>query len=435
MSTDLAAGGEDTRLQHDLSREQVRVMGLATLGGMLEYYEFVVFIYLTPILSRLFFPADMPPWMAQLQVLAIFSVGYFVRPIGGIILAVLGDLFGRKRLFAVSLILMAVPTFLIGVLPTYAQVGILAPLLLLFCRLFQGIAIGGEIPGALVFMSEHLHERRLGIACGLMGSGLAIGGILASGFVALIIALPMQDQLSYGWRLPFILGGIFGLISAYLRRYVRETPVFEEMRRHKEKASTMPLRDLLRFYPRETLGCFVVATVPAAIVAGGLLYPVTYLQTFMHIDRHVIHDAAPWASAGLAIGTFVCGLLVDRFGAVRTIMSVAAAAIVAVYAFYLNVSNSLATTSTYFFFFGLLIGFQTMLYVVMIRSFPAPVRYTGIAVGYNLAAALVGGLSPVILGALAPIVPITPAHYVAFFALVAIVATPIIWRWRYPLAT
>ena len=147
-----------------LNRSDYKTLSLSALGGALEFYDFIIFVFFTAVLSKLFFPADMPEWLRQLQTFGIFAAGYLARPLGGIVLAHFGDLLGRKRMFTLSIFLMAVPTLLMGLLPTYAQIGIWAPLALLLMRILQGAAIGGEVPGAWVFVAEHVPRRRIGLA-------------------------------------------------------------------------------------------------------------------------------------------------------------------------------------------------------------------------------------------------------------------------------
>lgn len=136
-----------------LKPQDIKTLALAALGGALEFYDFVIFVFFAKTLSTLFFPHDMPVWLSQLQVYGIFASGYIARPIGGVIMAHFGDLLGRKKMFSLSVLLMALPTLFIGLLPTYATLGIIAPLLLLFLRIVQGIAIGGEVPAAWVFVA------------------------------------------------------------------------------------------------------------------------------------------------------------------------------------------------------------------------------------------------------------------------------------------
>ena len=158
MSTPAAPAGALTESTHrPLTRGDYKTLGLSALGGTLEFYDFVIYVFFATIVSKLFFPADMPDWLRMLQTFGIFAAGYLARPLGGIIMAHFGDLIGRKRMFTLSILMMAVPTLIMGLLPTYAQIGILAPLMLLLMRMIQGAAIGGEVPGAWVFVLSLIH--------------------------------------------------------------------------------------------------------------------------------------------------------------------------------------------------------------------------------------------------------------------------------------
>jgi len=163
-----------------LNREDYKTLGLSALGGTLEFYDFVVFVFFANVIGTLFFPADLPDWMRQLQTLGIFAAGYLARPLGGIIIAHYGDKIGRKKMFSLSIFLMAVPTLVIGLLPTYEAIGIAAPLLLLAMRVLQGAAIGGEMPGAWVFVAEHSPVKNYGLAIGTLTSGITGGIFLGS---------------------------------------------------------------------------------------------------------------------------------------------------------------------------------------------------------------------------------------------------------------
>ena len=155
-----------------LNRQDFKTLSLAALGGALEFYDFIIFVFFAAVIGDLFFPANMPDWLRQVQTFGIFAAGYLARPLGGIIMAHFGDLVGRKRMFSLSILLMALPTLAMGLLPTYASIGMAAPLLLLLMRLLQGAAIGGEVPGAWVFVAEHVPCERIGFACGTLTAGL-----------------------------------------------------------------------------------------------------------------------------------------------------------------------------------------------------------------------------------------------------------------------
>jgi MFS family permease len=190
-------------------REILRTLALASLGGALEFYDFVIFVFFTSVLGRLFFPPGIPIWSRQLQTYALFAAGYFARPVGGLIMAHFGDTQGRKRMFTLSIALMAAPTLLFAVLPTYRTVGILAPMILLLLRILQGAAIGGEAPGAWVFVAEHARAGRTGLAVGMLTSGLSFGLLLGSIVASALNILFTPAQISAGWwRAPFVLGGL-----------------------------------------------------------------------------------------------------------------------------------------------------------------------------------------------------------------------------------
>ena len=161
VPSDAVAGASPSSVPaRPLTRRDYQTLALSALGGTLEFYDFVIYVFFATVLGGLFFPADMPDWLRMLQTFGIFAAGYLARPLGGIVIAHFGDTLGRKRMFTLSIFLMAAPTLVIGLLPTYASIGMAAPLLLLLMRVLQGAAIGGEMPGAWVFVAEHVPAQR-----------------------------------------------------------------------------------------------------------------------------------------------------------------------------------------------------------------------------------------------------------------------------------
>ncbi|EHP43207.1 major facilitator superfamily protein [Cupriavidus basilensis OR16] len=415
-----------------LGREHLRVLGLSTLGGALEFYEFIIFIYLAPVLSAVMFPAEVPAWIRQLQTLGIFAAGYLIRPFGGILLSMLGDRVGRKRIFAVSLILMAAPTFAIGLLPGYAQVGVAAPLLLLLLRMCQGLAMGGELPIALTFIAEHVPTRRLGLATGSLGAAFTVGSL--AGLLAVIgvsTAFPGAALQEFGWRLPFIAGGVFGFLSAYLRRYVSETPVFEEMRQRKQLSQAMPFRTLFRRYPVEVVLCLLASASTAGVLASAALYPMTYLQVELGFARAVVNQAQLWLLASMLAGTLAGGYLIDVLGWFKATGMFAAILLAGLLFTY--VAPDPATLRYGFAIIGFGTGLTPMMYNLLVRSFTAPVRVTGIALTYNVAQALVGGLLPVLMASLAHFDRWAMIYVPAALGLLAAAIAPAAARYRKPI--
>src|SRR5476649_2122300 len=310
-----------TPLPRLLNRNDYKTLALAALGGALEFYDFVVFVFFTKALSGVFFPAQMSEWLRQLQTFGIFAAGYLARPLGGIVIAHFGDLLGRKRMFALSIFLMAVPTLAMGLLPTYESIGIAAPLALLLFRLLQGAAVGGEVAGAWVFVSEHVPARNIGYACGTLTAGLT-GGILLGSLVATAInSIYTPVEVSdYAWRIPFLLGGVFGLFSVYLRRWLHETPIFAELQTRKQLADEVPLKAVLRDHrPSIVLSMLLTWLLSAGVVVVILMTP-TFLQTVYGFPAALALKANSVAIVFLSLGCIAAGSLADRFGAGRVFL-------------------------------------------------------------------------------------------------------------------
>ena len=222
-----------------------------------------------------------------MQTFGFVSAGYLGRPSGGSVIAHFGDLLGRKRMFALSIFLMAVPTLAIGLLPTYASIGIAAPLLLLLMRILQGVAIGGEVPGAWVFVAEHVPEQRFGFGIGTLTAGLTTGILIGSLLAGAINTLySAADVAAFAWRIPFILGGVFGLVSVHLRRFLAETPVFQEMQARKALAREVPIKTVLRDYRAETVLALALTGLLTAGIDVAIRRTPAQLQQGVHAPGH-----------------------------------------------------------------------------------------------------------------------------------------------------
>ncbi len=410
------------RASDRLGWRDARTLLLSALGGALEFYDFVVFVFFAIPLGHLFFPPTTAPWLAQLQVFGIFAAGYLARPIGGIVMAHYGDTLGRKKMFLLSVFLMALPTLCIGLLPVYAQIGMLAPLLLLLLRVVQGIAVGGEVPGAWVFVAEHVPPQRIGFACASLTSGLTVG-ILIGSLVAAAINRGMSPTqvLDYGWRLPFLIGGVFGFFAVWLRRWLRETPVFEAMHARKELAHGLPLREVFAHHlPSVLLSMLVTWMLTAAIVVVILMTP-TLAQSTFHIAPARAFLGNSVAAFALAVGCVFYGWLADRLGYAQALLWGALGLLLASYVLYLD----LQAGGTHFIALYALAGFSTgvsgVVPALMVVAFPPAVRFSGLSFSYNVAYALFGGLTPPLIGWLVQHLGVlAPAHYVALTACVGI---------------
>ncbi len=406
-----------------LGQRDVRTLTLAALGGALEFYDFVVFVFFAIPLSQLFFPHDTAPWLAQLQVFGIFAAGYLARPLGGIVMAHYGDKLGRKRMFTLSVFLMAVPTLGIGLLPVYAQIGMLAPLLLLLLRVMQGIAVGGEVPGAWVFVAEHVPARRVGLACASLTSGLTVGIVIGS-LVAAAINNRMSPAavLDWGWRLPFLAGGVFGFVAVWLRRWLSETPVFEAMHARKELASGLPLRQVFERHLPSVLSSMLVTWMLTAAILVIILMTPSLVQSVFHVAPARAFLGNNLASFALAIGCLGYGWLADRIGFARALLFGAVGLLVCSYALYLDLRAGAAHFLALYALAGLAVGVVGVVPALMVVAFPPAVRFSGLSFSYNIAYALFGGITPPLIGLLVKQFGVlAPAHYVAFAAVIGMV--------------
>jgi len=412
-----------------LTRSDYRTLALSALGGALEFYDFIIFVFFAVVIGKLFFPADMPEWLRQMQTFGIFAAGYLARPLGGIIMAHFGDLFGRKRMFMLSILLMSLPTLAIGLLPTYAVIGIWAPILLLALRIMQGAAIGGEVPGAWVFVAEHVSPRHTGFACGTLTAGLT-GGILLGSLVATAInqAYTPAELLSEGWRVPFIIGGVFGLLSVWLRQWLHETPVFKEMQLRKTLAAELPLKTVIRAHrPAVILTMAMTWLLSATIVVMILMTP-TLVQKLYGISATVALQANSIATLCLSLGCVIFGALSDRFGAGRVLMAGCAMLGFTSMLFYQQMAIAPENINALYALCGFSVGIIGVIPSSAVRAFPPVVRFSGLSFSYNVAYAIFGGLTPIVVSMLLPWDALAPAHYVFALSLVGVLIGLYLWR-------
>jgi MFS family permease len=402
-----------------LKAQDYRTLWLATLGGCLEFYDFVVFVFFANIIGDRFFPPGIPDWVRQLQTFGIFATGYLARPLGGVLMAHAGDLRGRKQIFTLSIFLMGLSTLGIGLLPTYANIGVWAPLLLLLFRILQGAAVGGEVPGAWVFVSEHVPHSRVGLACGILTAGLT-GGILLGSLVATGINLVMSPAqcASYGWRIPFLLGGVFGLLSVYLRRLLSETPVFQELKARQALAAETPLKTVLRSHGAAIVFSGLLTWMLSAAIVVVILMTPALLQKLYHISVVTALQANSVATVALAIGCVLAGWLTDRFGPSRVLLVGCPFLGLTAYLFYTVVAVRPEFVLPLYGLSGFCVGVVAVVPYVMTTAFPPAIRFSGVSFSYNLAYAIFGGLTPVIVTALLPIDRLAHAHYVGALCLV-----------------
>ncbi|CCJ88067.1 L-Proline/Glycine betaine transporter ProP [Cronobacter dublinensis 582] len=294
-------------------------------------------------------------------------------------------------------------------------------MLLLLMRILQGAAIGGEVPGAWVFVAEHVPEKRIGIACGTLTAGLTVGILLGS-VVATLINTSMTPQAIHdgGWRIPFLLGGAFGLVAMYLRRWLQETPIFLEMQQRKALARELPVKAVVVKHRQGVIISMLLTWLLSAGIVVVILMSPVWLQKQYGFAPAVTLKANSIATIMLCVGCLLAGLAADRFGASRTFIVGSVLLAASSWAFY-HLSG--AHPEQLFLLYGvvgLCVGVVGAVPFVMVRAFPAAVRFTGISFSYNVAYAIFGGLTPIAVTMLMGVSPMAPAWYVLALSLMGL---------------
>jgi MHS family proline/betaine transporter-like MFS transporter len=387
MSTSTASLAGPTAAQ---SRKAIYA---ATIGNVMEWYDFGVFGYLAGALALNFFPKDNPN-TALLNTFLVFGVGLIFRPLGGIVIGRMGDTRGRKPALILTILLMAAGTVIMGILPTYASIGMAAPVLLLLARLLQGFSTGGEWGGATAFMAEWSQPGKRGFYTSLQQMSVAGGSLLGSGFAALLTSwFGTEGMNDWGWRIPFLVGGLFGPIGLWLRREVDETPPYREVAAEGSPV-TAPTSNIGQ--AAQAFGFTILWTVAFYVF-------LTYMPTFTRVQLKLTAAQSLWATTAslvaLVILVPIMGALSDRIGRRPLLLaSCALCFVLPIPAFWVLTQN---------FGFGVVvlvqIGFAAAISLfsgpgpaAIAEIFPTRGRSTWMSSSYALAVAIFGGFAPFI---------------------------------------
>ncbi|MGR8935346.1 MAG: MFS transporter [Gammaproteobacteria bacterium] len=367
------------------------------IGNILEWYDFAVFGFLAPVMSPLFFPAD-DPLAGLIKTYGIFAAGYLMRPLGGIVFGQIGDRLGRKKALQLSIMMMAIPTVLVGVLPTHQQLGAGAPLLLIVLRLLQGISVGGELIGSVSYLVETAPNDRRGLH-GSWSLFSAVGGILlGSGVVAILVnVLDHQSMQLWGWRLPFLSGILILVIGAWLRKGLAESPEFLKAK----AAGTIqgnPMAEVLKEMPLRVLQLSMII----------LLFGTSFYILFVWMPTYLSKIVTPPVEHALWVNTVamtlliavipVAGLLSDKFGRKKVLFTATFLLGILVYPLFMLIDQGdmKAALIAQLVFATLVGSIQGPVPALMVEMFPTRSRYSAIGLGYNLTLAVFGGTSPLV---------------------------------------
>lgn len=396
-----------------------RVLGATTIGNLVEWFDYLIYAYVAVTLAAVFFP-ESDPNNAILATFAIYGVSFFVRPLASPFWGSLGDRIGRRAVLTTVILLMGGATFAVGLLPTYDQVGILAPVLLLVCRVLQGFAATGEWIGSLSFLLESSPTEKRGFLLGINSAATVLPGAIAALFLlALRLSMPAEAFQAWGWRIPFLIGGLLALVGFYIRKRLEETAAFQAAKRTDTLEKT-PVRSVIRKYPRQLISVFSVAALMSLSVYSLLTFMPTFLAETAGLTPTQALLASSSATILLTILIPVLAIFGDKVGR-RPLLIIGASVLTlfSVPAYLLAASGTVLLTLA-----GLLILLIGTAFVVaaggavMVESFPTQVRYTGGAVSQTLAYTIFGGTAAFVSQALisSTEIDIAPAFYVTAVA-------------------
>jgi MHS family shikimate/dehydroshikimate transporter-like MFS transporter len=379
-----------------------RVLVASVVGTVIEWYDFLIYSTAAALVFRkLFFPAA-DPFIGAIDAFGVYALGFVARPLGGIIFGHYGDRIGRKAMLIITLILTGGGTFLVGCLPTYAEIGEFAPILLVALRLLQGIGLGGEWGGAVLMVSETVSPRHRGFYGSLVQLGNPLGRILASAAFALVFLLPEKDLLAWGWRVPFLLSSILVVLGFFIRSRLQETPAFAELRARNQRVKK-PVAEVLGAHRRAFLvsvGLKICEVGWAGVITG---FGADYVTRTLHLPKSLIINAVLLAAAVEVLVMPLAGWLSDRIG--RRPVFLFGAILSALFAFplfdMLNTRDPLQVTIAVIIGMTVSQGIMFALHAsLMPELFGTSVRYSGVSLGFQVGGAVSGGFTPLIATAL-----------------------------------
>ncbi|MBQ6644808.1 MAG: MFS transporter [Saccharopolyspora sp.] len=413
-----------------------RAVGAAAIGNVTEWFDFGVYSYLAVKIESVFF-AGLSPTMSTIATLGTFAAAFLVRPFGGLFFGPLGDRIGRQKVLSLTVIMMAISTFIIGILPDYSTIGVAAPMLLLLARLLQGFSTGGEYGGAMAFIAEYAPDKRRGFLCSFLEFGTLTGYAMGATFATLLEVLLSEDALlSWGWRIPFLIAGPIGAIGLYLRMKLEETPAFAKIAAESEsREGNQTLAEFRKIF---------VNHWPAMLVCGGivLVFNVTNYVLTSYMPTYLTQTLPEYGHAGtdstvsqvlqiivlvlsMVLITFV-GKLSDRIGrkpvmytgcVLLVVLSIPAVML-------LKTGGTVATFCGLALMGLMLLCFNSTSPSTLPALFPTDIRYGGLSIAFNISVSLFGGTSATVIASLIAVTGDlnTPAYYLMGAGVIGAVA-------------
>jgi MHS family shikimate/dehydroshikimate transporter-like MFS transporter len=378
------------------------VVAASAIGTTIEWYDFLIYSTAASlVLNKLFFPTH-DPLVGKLLAIGTIGVGFFARPLGAIILSHFGDRMGRKSMLILTLVSMGVATMLIGLLPTYETVGVAAPILLVACRLVQGIAVGGEWGGAVLMAIEHSPPHRRGFYGSIVQIGFPLGMALGTASFFALAKLDDAQFMSWGWRLPFLASAVLVVVGTFIRLRIEETPAFRRDVRE-GRIARFPVLDTIRRHPKDLLIGLGARITEISWIYVITIFGLSYAVTNVGLPRGLVLGAIALGAAVELITIPFFGALSDRIGRRPIYMLGCLAAIALSFPLFWAIETRDPLTVVLGFVIGMSVGHGIMYGVqasFLSEMFPSNLRYSGASLGYQLAAPIGGGLVPVIAAAI-----------------------------------
>ncbi|MBO0898036.1 MFS transporter [Arthrobacter sunyaminii] len=385
---------------HTTGKDSRRALVSSFLGSTVEYYDFLLYAAAAGLVfPKLFFSADMDPTLGTILSFVILLAGYISRPIGGVLFGHFGDKYGRKNMLFITLMMMGLVSVAIGLMPTYAAIGVAAPLLLVFLRVVQGLAVGGEWAGATLMAAEHVKEKNRGFAASIAVTGGPTGSVLATLILGLFAGLPEDDFLSWGWRIPFLLSAALVIIGLYLRYRVTESPDFVEARAAGTVHTGVPILRVLKKYPLSSLYGILAAAGPLFMQALLAVFMVPYVVGTGAVDRQT---ALMMLTASSFVHIFAIPFfawLSDKFGRRPVMLAGAGISVALVFPMFAMFNSG----SFWLIALAFMVGnpiIQASMYgpigAFLAEKFDTQDRYTGVSLTFQLGSVLGAGTAPLL---------------------------------------
>ncbi len=392
-----------------------------SLGNMLEWYDFGLFTLFSSILAKLFLP-NYDSFTASLSIFAIFATGFICRPLGAVLFGHFGDKIGRIRTLRYSVLCTALPTVLIACLPTYESMGLFSAIALIALRLIQGICIGGEFSGIIIYLAESAPQHRRAFYTSFAGTAANLGILSATGIDLLLHFFLDAHQLeSYGWRLAFLLGGIITIVILLSRSRLPETHVFEKLK-PQQRALHLPIAEVIRKMPWQLLRIVALTAVGASLYYTAFVYISTYLFEVTNLAKETILEIQSLCIISMLLLVPLFGIFCDRLGRKRSMLLISLSTLFLILpCFHFFLQGTVMSVILAMAILTLISSLeQATTSITVVENFPARLRYSGISFGYNIGLAVFGGTAPFIASSLMASThnPVAPAYFLFVAALI-----------------